>query len=231
MNASDLTAAQRTAERLIEAATWWNARSLKTNLPITVLVSHRLEQASGYWLLLGTELTRRPRPGRGKRVSGSKEPAPPAPGDVSVIDARHEIEVFAAEYAAVLVYSSAWSTGFLDGTLEQLAAMSERAGHFTEHPSEHLRLEFLADLRDVVDRAAHVFDRDLGRWNPIDVECFEPGCGGMLEVEIPFADDALSDAERQRAFKDSHPEARCSKDHTHVIDARLAHHAAFEGLR
>lgn len=231
MSAAARHAAERAAERIEKSEKWW-ARVCKINdVPLKVAVEEQLREAAGLWILLGTELTRKPRPSRSPRVTTSEQPAAPAPGDVDVVDARHRVESFAAEYASVLVNSSAWKQGVLDGTLEQLAAMADRAGHFTEHPSPHLRGEFLADLLQVVIGARHVFDRDPRQWNPIDVGCFEKGCDGVYEIEIPYADEALTEAERKRAFKDSRPQARCSKNHEHTIDARLAHHSAFEAMQ
>jgi hypothetical protein len=194
----------------------------------SVVLAAQVRQVARLWRELEKDLDRRPRPSRSEKVTRS-EAMPPAPGDVDVMDARREVEMFAAEWAALLIRTAScpWCA-VMSGTSEYLDALLSHVGHFTE--TAELRRAFVPEVERVLGVVEAAQDPDPTRWNPIGVPCAE-GCGGEYRIELPDIESSVTEGERIRTWKDTRPVAVCSKNRRHTMDAMLANRAAVLGLR
>src|SRR5690606_2771689 len=86
----------------------------------------------------------------------------------------------------------------------------------------HLIPKDTAALVTLTREAALVLDPPMARMVDIGVACYDVTCKGRMEIELPEGVADLSEAQRKRAFKDSRPQAVCSKNKSHSIDAMLA---------
>lgn len=195
----------------------------------SVGLASQVRQVARLWRELEKDLPRRPRASRSEKVTRS-ESMPPAPGDVDVMDARLEVEKFAAEWAALLVRTGScpWCAA-MAGTQQYLDAIVSHVGHFIE--SAGLRVVFVPELARVLAVVEAAQDPDPTRWNPIGVPCVETACTGEYRVALPDVDASTTEGERIRTWKDTRPRAVCSRNRKHTMDAMLANRMAVAALR
>lgn len=161
------------------------------------------------YVALGDELDRRDRSGISERVTGSKGESQPAPANLTILEARRAIDLFAFQHAKMLVDAGTWPPRQAAITTPQrLAGIAQRLGHWTAHEQEGA--EFIADVQRLVEDAQVAMSPPPDKWRHIGVDCYVDGCPGKYRVELPEGDDAtMTDAERMRAWRDTMPEAVC----------------------
>lgn len=182
---------------------------MTTNRPNPIALSADLNALIECWLELDRELTRKGGP---SSSSGASEHG--APLDLSVLDAKREVDTFAHTYCQMLSEETEWKPSALN-TPDLLRGIILRIGHFTEHDDALIAYEFASDLEEVSRSAWRVARPDGMAHIPVGA-CFQEGCKGSVRVTIDR--DRPMDAASLATWR---PTATCDVNDAHKIDARL----------
>lgn len=191
-----------------------------TRIPQPHELAADVRNLASLWRHLEPALLSRPATSGDVRVKTS--PAPPAPGNLDVMEARRLIDVFAFQHAKILDEETTWAPGADTTTPALLEAIALRIGHFTAIDN-HVTLEFAAEIERLAENAKAVMESHPERIVPIDIGCKEPGCPGIYGVELHTTDG--DEAQRKAMFRMRRPQAICSKNERHTIDAMVVAHA------
>jgi hypothetical protein len=163
------------------------------------------------WLELDGELTRKGGP---SSSSGSSEHG--APLDLSVLDAKREIDGFAHTYIHMLMDDDRTYTPPALNTPHLLRAIVLRIGHFAGPQTDvEIAYEFAQDVETVSNRAWNIA-RPTGRALIPIGPCVVDGCVGKMRVQIDR--DRPLDPGSLALWQ---PDAVCESDGGHVMGARL----------
>lgn len=175
-------------------------------------VESQLLQLAALHTTLGAELDRRDQTGIHERVTGGKGESRPAPANLTVVEARQAIDLFAWQHAKQLIDAGTWPERWpTQKTTQQLVGIAQRLGHWTATANTVEADEFRGELAKLIADAEVALSPEPAQWRRIDVPCFVDDCPGEYRVQLPRDNDhdGRNDAERARAFKDSMPEAVC----------------------